>query len=76
MNAPLDRALRELALRSQLEPTPSLGDLAPLSQVVLLTEALVWIANKGDEGVRVLAAREMLAAALRLDPDVRLGLDA
>jgi hypothetical protein len=29
-----------------------------------------------DEAARVLAARGLLAAALHLDPDVRLGLDA
>lgn len=70
----LDLAVAEL--KAQPDPMPGLDTLAPISQAVLLTTAAEHIARRENEGVRCLAAREMLAAALRLDPDVRLGLDA
>jgi hypothetical protein len=70
----LEDALAEL--KAQRSRMPSISSLSPLTQVVLLAEATVWLASKGDEATRVLAARELVAAVRRLDPDVRLGLDA
>ena len=74
MTEVLDLALAEL--RARPEPVPSLDLLAPVSQAAILVAVAEFIASRGSDGVRCLAAREMLEAALRLDPDVRLGLNA